>query len=245
MATVLRTRAVLLRSVDYGESDRIVTFLTEAYGLLSLMARGARRSRRRFAGALEPFSILEVELAHGRGQIGRLSSARMTQGFVRLLGSLARMQMAGRALEPLRGLLPEAHPEPEVFVATAALLASLDACDEALLEQWRWGYLAHVLSLLGVAPNLSACGSCGRVPGPSQPVQLDAVRGQIVCRACGGAPLRVSARARGLLIALSGSEWRTVSELAWPDALRDEVAAVVAACARAHGAHATARITRS
>ena len=57
------TRAVLLRSIAYRESDRIVTMLTESHGKVALIARGARKSVRRFAGSLEPGCIVEIEMA--------------------------------------------------------------------------------------------------------------------------------------------------------------------------------------
>lgn len=52
--TQYRTEAIVLRLLDYGESDRIVTFYTAGFGKLRGIARGARRSRKRFANALEP-----------------------------------------------------------------------------------------------------------------------------------------------------------------------------------------------
>ena len=70
--TTHRTAAFVLRVLDYGESDRIVTFYTEDFGKLKGIAKGAKRSRRRFANALEPFSCLEILFSRrGRTQPDR------------------------------------------------------------------------------------------------------------------------------------------------------------------------------
>ena len=77
MKSAQKTKAIVLRSIDYGESDRILTFLTDDFGKLKGIAKGARRSRRRFANALEPFSLSTLHfsrrhLAPGPGSPGGL-----------------------------------------------------------------------------------------------------------------------------------------------------------------------------
>ena len=84
----LKLRAIVLRTVDYGESDRVVTLLTAERGKLAAFARGARASRRRFGGALEPFTLLAVEARERRGAWGpasgraRVPSARLVRAGV-------------------------------------------------------------------------------------------------------------------------------------------------------------------
>ena len=92
------TRAILLRSVAYGEADRIVTLLTDAHGKVALMARGARRSQRRFAGSLEPFAVIEAEVALGAGEVGRLGGARVLQAFGRAIDECQCRPEPGQSL---------------------------------------------------------------------------------------------------------------------------------------------------
>lgn len=231
-----RTRALLLRSLDYGEADRILTFFTEVHGKVAVLARGARRSRKRFGGALEPFSLLEVEFVAGRGSLGRLTDARLQQGYLGLLGSLPAMQSAGRALDALRRLTPDHQPEPEVFAEALALVAALDgSAAQDLSEQWRAGFVVQLLARLGFWPNLDACGSCGRRPRDDQAVQFHAPLGHLVCRQCGGATLRLSARGRQLLAGLCSPDWRAATAVSWPEAQLREVVAVTDAVLRARG----------
>lgn len=236
VSETVNTAALLLRSVDYREADRIVTLLTEQRGCLGAIARGARSSRRRFAGALEPFALLEVEVVPPRTDgLWRLQSARVVRGYLGILSQLQRMNGAGAALGVLRDLLVEAPAEPGLFDETVALLQQLDACPLPRVRPIRLAYLARILALSGWEPDLSACGYCQRVPRKEQAAEFDPVAGHLVCRACGGGPMRVSARARWALIAMS-HQGLTGEPLVDPgeDDLFEEVDRVLAALIRCH-----------
>lgn len=194
------TRAVVLRSVDFGESDRILTLLTDRHGRISAIARGARKSAKRFGGALEPFAILEATVALGSGDVGRLAEARVLRAFPRLLASLDAMREAGHGLELVRKVAPQREGEPRLVDAVEALFEELDPPGGGDSGPAWQGAAARcvlrVLAIVGLAPRLDACVGCGLSPEPRQAALFDPVRGGIVCRACGGGPLRLSGRAR-------------------------------------------------
>lgn len=201
--------------MDYGDSDRVVTLLTPLHGKIALMARGARRSRRRFSSALEPFALLEIALVPGRGTaLGTLVEAQATRVFARLLGDLGRMGAAGAALELVRETVPEHEAEPSVYAATAAAIEALDVEDVeplALLTCFH----ARLMALVGFAPRLDACGVCGKEPGVGQSSLFDPLEGQLVCRACGGATHRLAADARERLTRALGTEWVAAARAPW------------------------------
>jgi DNA repair protein RecO (recombination protein O) len=196
------TRAVLLRSVDFGEADRILTLLTDRHGRVAVMARGARRSQKRFGGALEPFALIEASIALGAGDVGRLAEARVIRAFPRLLGSLDAMREGGRALELVRAVAPQREGEPRLVEAVLAMFVELEADPMAHGPFARC--VLRVLSVVGLAPRLSACVGCGRAPEPRQAALFDPGRGGIVCRACGGGPLRLSGPARAWMMEAQG-----------------------------------------
>lgn len=217
--------AFLLRSVDYGEADRIVTLLTSRHGKVSLLARGARRSKRRFGGAIEPFLLLDVELSFGRGELGVLHAAQVTRAFPALLRDLARMSVAGAALELVRDVMPERAPDAAMFVCTVSMLEGLDrgaVAPRALLLSFQ----ARVMAVCGFAPRLAACGVCGKRPARGQAAELDPVRGFLVCRSCGGAAHRLSGAAREQLVTALSESWVPSAEHALPEA---ELAAALTA----------------
>ena len=96
------TSAIVLRSVDFRETDRVVTLLTEHFGKLGVIARGARRSKRRFCGALEPFLLLDVQFRFGRGELAHLEQSRVKVAFPGIVKSLTKIDLAGAALDLVR-----------------------------------------------------------------------------------------------------------------------------------------------
>jgi DNA repair protein RecO (recombination protein O) len=200
------TDALLLRSVDFGEADRVVTLLTASHGQASYLARGARRSKKRFGSALEPFQLLRVQLAPGRGQLGSLQSAQVLTAFPGVLSSLERLGAASSAFELLRALVSEGQADPGLFTTAVTFLQVLDhgAVEPRALSVAFW---LRALTLAGFAPGLQACGVCGKRPGSGQAALFDPRSGRIVCRACGGASERLSGEVREAMQLALGPDW--------------------------------------
>ncbi|MFI5307162.1 MAG: DNA repair protein RecO [Polyangiales bacterium] len=209
-----QTDALLLRSVDYGDADRIVTLLTTRFGKAAFIARGARRSKKRFAGALEPLCLLAVEVRQGAAELGTLMSAQIARSFPRVLANLSAMSAGFAALELVRELSAEHAPEPEVFATTLQLLEALDA-HEAAPERLLLCFEVRLLGLLGFAPRLDSCGVCGKRPGDGQAGLFDPQLGHLTCRRCGGASHRLGGVARAQLVRASGSGWVDAAMPPW------------------------------
>jgi DNA repair protein RecO (recombination protein O) len=205
------TPAILLRSVDYGEADRIVTLLTQRFGKAAYIARSARRSTKRFGAALQPLSLLSVQVAVGRGALGTLERAEITRALPRVLGDLGRMQAGFAGLELARELTPEHEPDPGVFATVAAFLAALDL-SERPPAQLLLCLQARLLALVGLSPQLHRCGLCDKPAAPERTGLFDAQLGHLVCSACGGARHRLTGAARVLLMRAAGPEWIAAAE---------------------------------
>ncbi|NOY94543.1 MAG: DNA repair protein RecO [Deltaproteobacteria bacterium] len=210
------TEALLLRSVDYRDADRIVTLLSRDHGPISALARGARKSRKRFGGSLEPCMLLRVELAETRGDLYRLASAEVKHHYANLASSLDSLRRAGAALRTLRALLPVEEPAEQAFASTLELFEHFDAHGSD-----RWQLLAfqfHLLALAGLTPDLERCDRCGREAPASRAVLLDAANGRVRCRDCGGAALYLCSAARHFIRAVTGPTFLDVEapdERAW------------------------------
>jgi DNA repair protein RecO (recombination protein O) len=209
--------ALFLRGVDYAESDRIVTLLTRRFGKASFIARAARRSKKRFAGALQPLQLISVELQHGSAQLGSLARAEVVRTFPRVLSDLARMSAGFGALELVRELTPEHESDPALFGTTLDMLSALDASDAAP-EPLALCFQARMLALCGFAPRLDACGSCGKRPAPGQSAEFDPSAGHLVCRSCGGGNEHFGAATRVLLQRATHAEWIACARAEWPAA---------------------------
>ena len=147
------TDAIVLRRVNYGEADRIVTLLTPSDGKLALVARGVRRPKSKMAGGIELLSISSVTYAGGRsGGLGTLVSARLEQHFGNIVKDLARVQL-GYELLQTTDKITEDQPEPEYFTLLATGLAALNTPEVPvdLIKVW---FGAGLLRLAGLTPNL-------------------------------------------------------------------------------------------
>jgi DNA repair protein RecO (recombination protein O) len=217
--------AIVLRTVDTGESDRVVTLLSRERGKVSAFARGARASRRRFGGSLEPFTLLTAEVRErAASELLGLDSVTPLDAFGGIRGDLARIACAGYAAELARELVREHEPHDDLFDLLAAYLASLAAAPArpAALRAFELG----ALRAAGLSPRLDACARCGRPPPAEERARFDPGQGGILCEPCApyaapGTP-SLSAGAAAALARLSeGGLERARSEPLAPPAGRE------------------------
>jgi DNA repair protein RecO (recombination protein O) len=181
VARTAKIRAVVLRGVDYGERDRVVTLLSRERGKLSAFARGARTSRRRFGGALEPFTLVTAEVSERGGDLWGLEDTAVERGFGAIRGDLLRIACASYAVDLAREMVRDAEPHEELFDALVRYLERLDA---APARPWDLrGLELDVLRAAGLAPALDVCARCGR-PAGEGPARFDPLQGGVLCESC-------------------------------------------------------------
>ena len=193
-APLIETPAFVLGKIDYGDADLIVHLLTEKLGKVSCLARGARRSKKRYAGALEPMHTLLVSLTESsRGEFVPLRDAILLKPRLQLTTRLEKMDVAGRALRWMKRAAPPKTPEPAAFCALEGFLDELDRQDESPnVNDQLAAFGLRMLTAFGWGLQLSACVSCGRPRPAGRPALLSPDRGGIVCRACGGGPFKLT-----------------------------------------------------
>jgi DNA repair protein RecO (recombination protein O) len=215
----VKTEAVVLRSMRYGEADRILHLYTPARGRVSAIAKGVRRARSRFGGRLEPFFRIQAELHEGRGELLTVTGALTVDPHPRLRGDRRALDAAARACDAVGRLFETGEPHPGVFNLLCRQLGLLDEqagdAGEGPRAAGRSGSLSFRLKLLlaaGLAPQLGACASCGE---PEHLVGFSGAAGGVVCASCeaGSFPLGADAHefmtdalGRSLTEAPEGSE---------------------------------------
>lgn len=219
------TLGLVLLARPYRDSDLIVTLLSQDLGKLSALARGARRSQKRFAGALGQLVVSTFEVSRSpRAELWTLESATVERDWLELSSDVAAVAHASYALELVRELLPSETPEPEVFALMIELWESLRGGASA--AALRYVELA-LLAAAGTPPSLAACAACGTRLDDEQACLFDPSRGGAVCATCaphsrgaGARPLNASARRYLMQIAATGSiaAARAVEETAALDA---------------------------
>lgn len=193
-----RAQALVLRTYPLGETDRIVVFLTRDRGKKRGVARGARRSRRRFGGALEPLTRVRVEYVERETR--DLVSLHFADPLASPLGAHdpEALSYVGYFAELIDAWAPEDDPNDALFRLGSATLDGMAAGAPTIrlaryFEYW-------VLRLQGVYPAIDACAACGAGLGERGAV-LGSDDARLVCRSCG--PVRsslvLSAAALGFL----------------------------------------------
>jgi DNA repair protein RecO (recombination protein O) len=185
------TAALVLRTRAYGESDRIVTFITEQHGKVTGIAKGARNSRRRFAGTLEPF--VHVRAVFQQRQTSDLVFLVRCEhlGSLRAFGrDLDRFAAGSYVLELTDRMVHGRESGHEVYRLVRDALGHLDA--GAACETLLRAFELQLLGVTGWAPALDRCRGCGRAADGTVACFLAAERGSLVCRDCvePGEPLR-------------------------------------------------------
>jgi DNA repair protein RecO (recombination protein O) len=155
---VYRSKGIVLRSIRYGEADRILDLYTRDAGLVSAIAKGIRRTRSRFGARLEPLSCVDFVAYHGR-TLDTVTQVEVLRSFHSVRENLARFEAAAGMVRSVRALSGGDEADRRVF---NLLYNALDA-----LETRKRGFeaveaaLGLKLSLLaGYAPQLDACLNC-------------------------------------------------------------------------------------
>jgi DNA repair protein RecO (recombination protein O) len=157
------TSAIVLRRVEYGDYDLIITLFTPDRGKVSVIAKSAKKSTKRFPGILELFARLEVVISVNRGRrkkgLAVLQEASLTAAYFHIRESILKTAYASYWSELLNLWLEEGQPQPGLFKLLAFVLAELDG-DRTPPEVLSLLFQLRLLALAGFRPNLAHCGLC-------------------------------------------------------------------------------------
>ncbi len=172
--------AIVLGAVDYGEADKLVTIFTRSRGRVSAFAAGARKSKRRFAGALEPGTHVSVLLVERRGDTERLDGADIQSSFHHLREQLPTIARALYCLELCRELVRDHEPHEALFDALLSYLGLLDAGKAGPTSLLK--FELDALAEAGFMPRFDSCVLCGGPTGERP--RFDPSHGGVTCEKC-------------------------------------------------------------
>ncbi|MGH2357674.1 MAG: DNA repair protein RecO [Candidatus Limnocylindria bacterium] len=224
-ARLYKTQAIVLRSMDLGEADRVLTVLTPRLGKLRVIAKGIRRPRSRLGGGLEPMSDVQLVLAVGR-TFDIVTGAALEDPHLGLRNDLHSTAAAWYAVELADRFCEGAADSFEAFVLLAQALSALDAPGSEVSRELvaRWFEL-HLLDGMGFRPELGVCLECGATIEP-EGNSFSPVAGGILCPSCAHAALGarpISAAALKVMRHLQRSRLTDVLRLRLSGAVHREV----------------------
>jgi len=181
--TLLCCEGVVLRYINYGEADRIVSVFTAAWGIKKGFARSARNSRKRFGPALEPFTHAVFHWRQGRGDLWTLQDADLLTPRSGLRTDLDRLALAGYGVELVELLAAEAEDHQRIYELLCSYLDYLDGGGDHAVA--RLLFELRLVYLLGYIPHLLHCSECLKI-FDHELVRFDFRRGGSLCRDCAG-----------------------------------------------------------
>ena len=182
----LKTEAIVLRSLRFGEADRILHIYTLDRGRMGAIAKGARKTKSRFGGRLEPLSHVELLLHVGSGELATVTGADLIRPHATAREDPYRLAVGLVGAEAMLRLFPEQEHSERAFTALTRFLDLLDELPvrEGMRPELDPLGLAFQLKLLWVAgylPHLGSCAECGA----DAPFTGFSVRaGGVVCSSC-------------------------------------------------------------
>ena len=174
----------MLRKYDYSESSQILRLLTRGSGMLSVLAKGSKKPKSTFGGALDLFYLgRALVLRRPSSGLSLLTAFHVTESHPGLRTNLSRLYAAEHLSEILTGMTQEEEPHPELFDLVTGTIGLLATADESDVTPLLCSAELKVLSELGFAPSLDICASCGKKAEPPG-IALSVTAGGVLCAEC-------------------------------------------------------------
>jgi DNA repair protein RecO (recombination protein O) len=197
----LKSEAVVLRSLRFGEADRILHLYTPGRGRIGAIAKGVRRTRSRFGGRLEPFSHVALLLHEGRGDLATVTGVDTIAAHAGLRDHRGALDGASRACDAVARLFDSAEAHPEVFNLLCNELALLESEPGRATLANQLAFRLKLMLAAGFAPQLSACASCGE---RDEVVGFSGAAGGVVCGSCEASSFALDQATHTFMVAALG-----------------------------------------
>ncbi len=217
-----RTNAIVLRRINVGETDRIVTLYSREKGKLSAVAKGARRPLSKLAAATEPLTYGKYFAAAGR-ELDVITQAESQASFPSIRRDLDRIGHATYLVELVNAMVEERDPNYELFdTLLSALYLTDGGADPEIVARY---FDLQMMSMTGYRPELDVCVRCGSSPKQNG-ITFSPSLGGRVCDTCAPLPddvLYLSSESVAAMKKLIAAEAREVAATTLPQPVKDEI----------------------
>ncbi|HWM54116.1 MAG TPA: DNA repair protein RecO [Solirubrobacterales bacterium] len=195
----LKTEAVVLRSIRFGEADRILHLYSANRGRIGAIAKGVRRPKSRFGGRLEPFFRLDLVLHEGRGELLTVTNVATVDGYPRLRSSGPALSAGARACDAVLRLLDSAEANRPAYNLLSRYLSLLDdpAAERAAAVETALSFRLKLALAAGFVPELASCARCGEA---EHLVGFSGAAGGVVCAGCEAGSFPLSEEAHRFMV---------------------------------------------
>lgn len=218
------SRAIVIKSINLSESDRLVTFMSENQGKVKCVAKGARKVKNRFWGALEPMSFIHlIYFGKEHQSLFRLNHSDIIESFQTIRDDFSKLYTGVYFLDLIDAMILEGHQEKKIFNLLYQSLVALNQQTE--LESLRRLFEIRLLSLSGYKPQLDQCVLCQNIPDNGM-ISFNYSYNGILCQACSNRAridTQFSTGTRNYIKKLLEVEIKTCERLKFPKSQTDEI----------------------
>lgn len=177
----IRVNALMLRAVDYGENDKILTLLTAELGKISAGIKGVKKAGAKLKFAAQPFCFAEYVLSK-RGERYTVTNASETESFYEIRTDINKFYAASAVCESANSLTYGGEEDNAIFTLAVQALSNICNGDEcsALIK-----FLLSALSASGYTIGLDNCSECGSPLTTADKMRFDLNAGTFTCWDCG------------------------------------------------------------
>jgi DNA repair protein RecO (recombination protein O) len=184
---LIKTEAIVLKTMKYGETSKIITFYSKEYGKLKGIAKGARTGKNKFGSALEPMTLsMLVIYKKEHRDLHLISQCDAVDSFKFLAEDLDRITTAFAVIELVNQVTHHEERNPALFALLAETLNSLNSSYKNF-SSYLQAFRLRLVSLFGYAPNFEVCGECGNpltLENGEKEFAFQVARGAIFCNRC-------------------------------------------------------------
>jgi DNA repair protein RecO (recombination protein O) len=197
MAGSFKTEAVVLRSIRFGEADRVLHLYSPEHGRVGAVAKGVRRVKSRLGGRLEPLARVKLVLHRGRGDLCTISAVDTVHAHAAILEHRRSLEHAGHACDAVLKLFDSTDPNPAAYNLLCNALALLHTDPTGASPERLLAFRLKLLLAAGFAPELASCATCGEAEGLGA---FSPSAGGVVCASCEAGSFPLDADGHGFLV---------------------------------------------
>ncbi len=188
---ITKTEAIVLKSMNYRDSSKIVTFYTRRFGKVKCIAKGARQMKSKFGAGLEPITNVSLVLyKKEQRELQLVSQCDAIKTYKSIHGELERMAVALAVLELVNYLVHDEEGNDALYDLLVSTLDEIERARKNFLNLF-FAFEIRCASLFGYSPDLEKCSGCGRSLddiGADGSAVFQLSRGRVLCARCGAKP---------------------------------------------------------
>ncbi|MBD3168104.1 MAG: DNA repair protein RecO [candidate division Zixibacteria bacterium] len=180
---IIKSGGIVIDAKESGETSKLAEIFTEQFGLMKVLAKGARRPESRFGAATEPLTLIQgVYYVKEDNGIANLSAADIVSPFQHTHDDINKYSYGSAWAEILVSNLPYSEPQKRLYSVFHQALKDLEDIPDEQVEKFFWAYALKFIALLGYRPEFMICSGCS--VGKSDDWMFSVENGRLYCKQC-------------------------------------------------------------